>query len=95
MIPFEVGDKCVCIDDKPYKGGWYGDPPKAGTTYTIKAIGPSPLWPEQINLFLVEIANDWGGDDIGFRASRFRPVKKTNIEVFQKILTKPPKEMAE
>jgi hypothetical protein len=88
---FEVGQKVVFVDDRADKFGkrWNrGSKLKVGAVYTIKQIVPE--WPgrPEPHLLLVEKYNPCRlrGNDLGYRAWRFRPVKPTSIEVFEKIL---------
>jgi len=78
---FRVGQKVVCVNDGTVF--CHGAPSiRRGTIYTIEKTEPS--WQTgTIHVWLVEV----GG--CGWAASRFRPVveRKTNIDVFTKMLT--------
>ncbi len=90
MLPFGVGDKVICVDAAirhPELGLTTGL--TKGAVYTIKALVPVPLQPDAISVELVEV--DHGPFTWGFYADRFRPVKKTSIDVFLKILQDVPK----
>ena len=97
MINFEVGQKVVCVDAD---GTNICDVQELeeGVVYTVSWIGPylHPLWGlEEVCLKLEEVSrkplpgepDDLLIIDMPFRATRFRPVKTTSIEVFKKLLT--------
>lgn len=106
-MTFHVGQKVVCIYGD-WSVGWrtVGTPnlPAKGAVYTIRAL---MRWrfgsgDTQLACLLEEIRNptmDWQDGDIGehpFWVEHFRPIveKKTNISIFEKMLT-PKKENAE
>lgn len=84
-MTFRVGQKVVCVNDKPMFGWlWTNDKPEIGTVYTVARVIAGRYGSYQ-SLLLVEICND----DLGYRAERFRPVveRKTDISIFTKMLT--------
>ena len=85
------GDKVVCINDK--WDGWvfdtYNQLPKKDEVYTIRAVraGRPNLdgGAAVLTLLLEELHNDIdyshvGGDELGFRAHRFAPMKSNRVE---------------
>lgn len=91
---WRVGEKIVCIFD-----GWVAKNgetvPQKGSVYTIENI--EIYKPDgTIGFELVEIVNaprqyDTGFGECNFAATGFRPLIKTNIEVFEKLLLKKPR----
>jgi hypothetical protein len=80
------GDKVVCINDKwePWVFDTYNQLPEKGEIYTIRAVraGRPNLGggAAVLTLLLEELQNDVdfthiGGDELGFRASRFAPLE--------------------
>ena len=106
---FHVGQRVVCINDRPRAGGNAGKGgetlPKAGTTYTIRELVPAGPLCRNDCVRLEEIVNAVrrytaaSGErvwvELTFRADRFRPIRTTNIEVFTAMLEPAPKEPAE
>jgi hypothetical protein len=99
MSNFHVGQQVVCVDDAYRDLGWRNVPnrPVKGRVYTVREVllyeyfdfGAKPA------LRLHEIINpefDWieGRCEIAFGFARFRPVRKTSIEVFERMLIKAP-----
>ncbi len=89
-MTFRVGQKVVCVDDKPLGNeGYRAHGIYEGSVYTIRHIELCPV-KNQTGVLLVEIINPThlilGGECL-FRASRFRPVveRKTSIEIFHQI----------
>lgn len=92
MSIFRVGMKVVCVDDSE---GAYGPEEKQiykGSIYTVSAfrpgIGPSLIQLEEVDhTYLIGgvLCVGW------FLAERFRPVveRKTDISIFQAMLTRP------
>jgi hypothetical protein len=92
-----VGTVVVCIH-----GDWRASPygevlPYRGQILTVRDVLPGPAGdPLEDNLFLrfVEIVNPphyagcWGAeyDEATFRIEHFRPVRKTDISLFEKLL---------
>lgn len=103
MSPFHVGMQVVCVEHWVLPPGLgYGDEvgPVGGQTYTIRdIIGVHPRTGE-FCLRLEEISNPvreyvGGRYEPMFRASRFRPVRKTIIGVFTAMLAPKPKVKAD
>ena len=108
-MSFHVGQRVICVDDRPRVGvrAGRGDEamPKAGITYTIRTIlHREPLGLDQDGVLLEEIVNPvrWYTAPAGpiraelhFRVDRFRPVRTTNIDVFTRMLEPAPRESAE
>lgn len=91
-MSFRVGQMVVCVNDR-----WHRDflslhlnVPMKGRIYTIRAIFEPPvacqpcLWLEEI----VNAPTEWaeGLFEAAFRATRFRPVKETSIDIFRQII---------
>lgn len=81
MSGFHVGQKVCCIDDSP------GDVKRfrqyrleKGTVYTVSAIASHKGAP------LIQVAELPVPENCYWRASRFRPVRTTSIEVFTDML---------
>lgn len=90
-MSFHVGQKVVCVDDSPPRSGLtFKAHPVKGRVYTIAAIGSMDGEPA---VDLVELGKlgaclqypDW-------LASRFRPVKETDISIFTSMLVPTPKQ---
>ena len=106
-MAFRVGQRVVCVDTRkwPYLADRWTLPTR-GVVYTVRAIVPCMAdgYAED-GLRLVEIVNPkrmlccpsgrWQRIELCFRMSRFRPVRTTSIEVFQKMLEPVPQEPAE
>jgi hypothetical protein len=89
MFEYDTGKQVICIRED------FGDAvpppvlpvryPVKGQVYTIRDVRPMPNY---LLLVFEEILNpeepDWG--ELGFNASRFRPVRKTDISCFKRIL---------
>jgi hypothetical protein len=82
----QKGDKVVCINDKwePWVFDTYNQLPKKGEIYTIRALRPGRPnldgGAAVLTLLLEELFNDpdfshVGGDELGFKASRFAPLE--------------------
>ena len=87
---FNVGDLVVCVDDEPSVARWVGDPLHNGTIYTIRAFCGAIDAPHEPALLLEEVRNSAirAGrryEDIGYFASRFRPIRKHSIQIFTDI----------
>jgi hypothetical protein len=95
---FYVGQKVVCVNARFERLGLRSEiTPLEGRVYTIRAIDPSRGGPSVACLLLNEIINAPreyadGFRECAFRATRFRPVVNTNIEVFQRMLAPAPKQ---
>ena len=84
---FYVGQKVVCIDNKPQQGdGWWSEEvpvPQEGEIYTISI--PNYLDNTQSEVcHILELLNPYG-----YLVIRFRPLveKKTDISIFKALLT--------
>jgi hypothetical protein len=88
-MSFYIGQKVVCVDDKPTR---FGRLLTKGATYTIRTFLPRIEYFEvDDGVHLVEIhlpLHELWQTECGFFASRFRPLdeRKTDIAVFTKIL---------
>lgn len=85
---FHVGQKVVCVDDKP-RSASVKPPPMGiveGEVYTVREVVMAPHRPA---IYIEEIHNPmhpiWGVE-WAYMADRFRPVKTTNIDVFLSML---------
>ena len=92
---FRVGQKVVCVPDteadaQTHGRVWHSDVPKIGAIYTIIGFG-SGYYGDYPVLLLKEIKNyiNFLKRDVGYRASRFRPLvtRKTDISIFKRMLT--------
>lgn len=84
---FHVGQQVACIYNGPRKnipGAVYA---QFGIVYTVRDIFTCPCSGALV-LLLEEIVNPLTSDGLeyGFRATAFRPVKPTSIEVFRRLL---------
>jgi hypothetical protein len=88
MSDFHVGQQVVCVDDTPARDGLQ-TAVRRGSIYTIRQI---LAWGEFVGLRLVEVRDppERRGILSGYRAERFRPIRKTSIEVFERMLIKAP-----
>lgn len=102
---FHIGQMVVCVDGS-FCGHtpWKAHPPrndavwvKTGLIYTITGIGNFLLGPFSVPVLHVEEAFNPSnglaipkGADLGFAASRFRPVRTTSIKAFTALLNKTP-----
>ena len=105
MTPFHVGMKVACVDDEAR--GQYLPPIHSctakdldgltkGNIYTIRGFytGNDPDWTYGCgSIYLEEIHRSvWGGEEAPFAILRFRPLVKTNIEIFTSMLAPKQKE---
>ncbi len=93
-MSFRVNQRIICIDDTtPGCLAWKKDEALVkGRIYTVRRCF---VWPNDgtLILWLNEVCRcksaqmEWGRD-IGYGAYRFRPIveRKTNIEIFQRLL---------
>ena len=96
---FEKGQKVVCINADPRFGneGTWGvrfdiglDGLTKGAIYTVRRVSGDSLWVEEITRRHPVVFPD-GREyhrDGPFWTDRFRPLKKTSIEIFEAILKK-------
>lgn len=102
----DVGGQVVCIDDdwKPAPGPLGISAPVRGQVYTVREIGKGVTTadgshhPDFVGIKLEEIHNPPdiptpGRGEVVFNIIAFRPVKKTSIEEFTKILDNAPKRL--
>lgn len=92
---WRVGEKAVCISDT-WKTHCGETAPLKGTVYTIENIEICPFSGE-IGFQLLELINTprrylGGLAECNFRSTGFRPLTKTNIEIFEKLLLPAPKQ---
>lgn len=90
-MTFRVGQKVVCVDNKPHKGcAFLGDRPVEGEIYTVRKTGLTSWIDGRPGILVAEIRNL---HDACFWADRFRPVveKKTDISIFEAMLAPSPK----
>jgi hypothetical protein len=104
MSNFHIGQEIVCVDDR-YTNDRYGATIRAGTKYTIAWVGwfDNPFSPDLscVGVHLEEVqrrrSRSRGADTnivVPYRATRFRPVRKTSIEVFEAMLIKAPERVS-
>lgn len=79
-MAFRVGQKVVCVDSSQWEHRL-----RLNAVYTISALGVP--WDDDLYLGLEETPNLSTGNELHWRACRFRPVieRKTSIEVFEQI----------
>jgi len=76
---FKIGQKVVCIDDKPRKNrpNFTIKPIKKNSTYTIRGIYESATHPGVVCILLEELVNSidkkWN-KEIGYDSTRFKPI---------------------
>lgn len=94
---FYVGQKVVCVDDKPNHPSYaptgvkilpWDSVLKEGEIYTISEFAEHPIYPKGLHVRLVGIVRT-AGFNSPFRVSRFRPLveKKTDISIFHKLIS--------
>ena len=109
MISYKIGDQVVCLTTfRPHRVSGYSPPnhPHIGQVYTVRGFHlPLPqetafVGFEMIGVYLEEIINplvllhwDKQMHEPAFNAEGFRPVKKTSIEVFKRLLKPTPKKV--
>lgn len=92
---FHVGQKVVCVDDRP---SFYGDSVslQKNTIYTIAAVFTKLDADGDYGVEVVETRDCFDGlrymGGSAYRASRFRPVHTTSIEIFEAMLVPTPTE---
>jgi hypothetical protein len=97
-MTFHIGHQVVCIDDRfPEEGYWWQvtrNLPRRNSIYTIRRIlrGEDYGVPPSVSFHFYEIVNPIalfpkGYFEPSFMRERFRPLKKTNIDVFEKLLS--------
>ena len=88
----EPGSFVVCINAKPMSDctNKYLHLISEGQIYTIRKVLRPQMPDPGIVLEEVDLPRDPFIGEIGYHYRRFRPCKKTSIEVFQKMLFKEP-----
>lgn len=95
MSSFRVGQKVVCVDDKPlgFSRGFHpSEAVKVGTVYTVRRIFIDDEGDVILQLDEVERSDiakrQWRTDELGYAAFRFRPIveRKTSISIFKAML---------
>lgn len=104
-MAFEPGSFVVCVDAAEHKE-WYRGPYiyfgtldglTKGRVYTVRAAYPHPAFGTP-TVDLVEIVRErvpsgqFAGFEIGFAASRFRPLRDEALSVFRQALEPSPKQ---
>lgn len=96
-MTFRVGQKVVCVDDKPFHENRGVPEIKSGVVYTIRWVGEAPYAPDRIFGPVVRLQEVMRGpnghpewNDYPFSARRFRPIveRKTDISFAHEILRK-------
>lgn len=99
MTPFQVGQQVVCINGVwHYPASWHDEVfPIKDQILTIRDILPSSnlSFYDGVILRFEEIHNKprqflWGVTEVGFRGEQFRPLVKTDISIFEKMLAPTP-----
>lgn len=93
-MAFEVGQRVVCIADRPTNDDGLPNFVVKGHIYTIRGVG---TFKGNHGVWLEELANpktkgSWGCRERGFGVGRFRPVNESRLDIFRKLLVEPPKE---
>lgn len=91
---FEIGQQVVCIGDWSQESAL--QTPIRGQIYTIRGFcqqamdeyGVAYLWFEE----LINPISSYRGCEPAFLSYLFRPLRKTNIEIFTKLLAPTPKQ---
>lgn len=86
---FDINEKVVCVDAKNTTI-WDTKELSEGAIYTIRWIGMFNHWTDGEHLCVRLFETDRDGDDIPFNVRRFRPVRKTDISVFEAMLKPAP-----
>jgi hypothetical protein len=89
---FHSNQEIICIDDTPFDGRQFNirkGALKKGSVYSVRDYVPQsdwvkPLYCDEPCIRLNEIVR-WQ-DKIGFRESRFSPIKKTSKKLKKKLL---------
>lgn len=90
MTDFHVGQQVVCVDDGPARDG-YQPQITRGLIYTVTAVrGPNNLGRCGVLLREAPPAKIRPGFSEFYFTGRFRPIRKTDISVFERLLTKAP-----
>lgn len=90
MIDWPIGSQIVCVDDSPsiYNGVSVREIGLVkGNIYTVAEI---IAYPDGVHVVVSEIPTWLHYKNIHFSCGRFRPVRKTDISVFEKLLVKMP-----
>lgn len=95
MTDLAPGIQVICIDDSPCMCGARCIEVIKGGIYTVKELVPSRIDPTFMTIQLHEVTcdphiNALGETHkvVGWNPKRFRPVRKTSIDIFTAILTK-------
>ncbi len=96
-MTFRIGQEVCCIREMSQKGrelflAYGGDPQVVGTVYTISDICPDEVFPEKPVVLLLKGMKTarMNGIRLGWEPEDFRPVVKTDIEIFHKMLAPKP-----
>jgi hypothetical protein len=88
-MPFHVGQKVVCVDDKKMNAAasWSTELPTEGSVYTIRAVAIRGEEYVRLIEFLMP-SMSYRGEEGWFSADRFSPIveRKNDISVFTEIL---------
>jgi hypothetical protein len=99
-MSFRIGQRVVCVNDrfKNYRRSPSDRSLRSGCVYTIAWVGvdacamfPTPTLSVHLEEITREVS-DLDGRRLPYFASRFRPVKETNIDVFTAMLAPTPKQ---
>lgn len=94
---FQVGDKVVCINDRPKHPTpeWDVGALTSGEIYTVSKLIVLPQWDRpavQVAEILLRTSDGRPARLSGFDCLRFRKVNDQRLEIFRQILTKAPEE---
>ena len=84
-MTFRIGQKVVCVDDRPQEGASWDVPPQKGAVYTVQWVGFHRYehFLEALCVYLCEINRPSG---LPFFATRFRPIVERKTETGMAIL---------
>lgn len=88
-MTFKPGDEVVCVDDSPPRQPGERDRLVKGRIYIVEGIDPE----NGTGLYLAGMPGHVAKPfkhPFGWAPSRFRPVRKTSIEIFTSMLTPTP-----
>lgn len=94
MSNFHVGQSVVCVDDSSFYSSLDGL--TKGKVYTVREVGLTSWMDGAPCIRVCEIVRPYHpqSPDTPFWARRFRPVRKTSIEVFEAMLIKAPERVS-
>lgn len=76
MCDFKVGDEVVCVNAGRIDKALAWNPVIEGSKYTVSGIH---MLKNEPHVTLSEVQNVFGGEDLGYRARRFRKVQRRDL----------------